>query len=83
MLLPEKINSPPPSRVTSLPGLPSLIGPGMVSSLPVVAVTVRLPSRTTGTSMAWLPPLSAIETVPPLLVNVNVLVVSPLLRAMV
>ena len=33
--------------------------------------------------MVWLPPLSAIETVPLVLVNVNVLVVSPLLRLMV
>ena len=80
---PERINSPPPVRVTLLPGLPSLIGPEMVNSLPVVAVTVKLLPRTTGTLIVWLPPLLPIEAAAVPLLSVNTLVVSPLLRLIV
>ena len=81
--LPERINTPPPLRVTLAPVPVWLMGPEMVKRLPVVALTLRLLPSTTGTAMVWLPPLSAIETFAVPLLSVNVLAVSPPLRLMV
>ena len=67
LLVPLRINAPPPLTLSVVSATVSVSDPAMVNALPVEALTSRLltfAAKTIGAAIVWLPPLLLIVAVP-------------------